>query len=215
MRLNKGDKLVFIGDSITDCGRNRPVGEAPGGGLGYGYVVLVDAFLQSAYPELNIRTVNVGISGHTVRDLKARWSTDVFDQKPDWLSIMIGTNDVWRQFDSPAQRESHVLIDEYETTLRELVTRTKPLLKGLVLMTPFFLESCQEDAMRSRMDEYGAVVRQIAEESDCLFVDTQAAFNKVLEHCYSAKIALDRVHPNQIGHMTLAREFLKAIGFNR
>ena len=62
------------------------------------------------------RVVDMGISGNTTRDLQARWQTDVLDLKPDWLSIMIGANDVWRQFDSPRQTEKHILIDEYKRT---------------------------------------------------------------------------------------------------
>ncbi|MCG6198000.1 GDSL family lipase, partial [Anoxybacillus sp. LAT_38] len=73
--------------------------------------------LQAVYPELGIRVVNKGISGNTVRDLKARWKEDVIAQKPDWVSIMIGINDVWRQYDLPLMKEKHVYLDEYETTL--------------------------------------------------------------------------------------------------
>jgi lysophospholipase L1-like esterase len=145
--------------------------------------------------------------------LKARWQTDVLDLKPDWLSIMIGINDVWRQYDQPLIPESHVDIEEYEKTLRELVLQTKPLLKGLVLMTPFYIEPNKNDAMRATMDRYGQVVKRIAEELDAVFVDTQAAFDRMLEHIYPATLAWDRVHPGMPGHVTLARAFLDAIGF--
>ena len=64
------------------------------------------------------------------------------------------------------------------------------------------------------MDQYGEVVRKIAEEYDCWFVDTQAAFNDVLNSLYPAALAWDRVHPSPAGHMVLARAFLKGIGFN-
>jgi lysophospholipase L1-like esterase len=215
MKLEQGQKLLFIGDSITDCDRARPAGEGLFGANGKGYVALVDAFLQSTYPELGIRVVNMGTSGNTVRDLKARWETDVTNQRPDWLSIMIGINDVWRQYDLPFITDGHVYIVEYERTLRELVESSRPNVKGLVLMTPFYLESNASDAMRRTMDEYGAVVRRIAAETDdALFVDTQAAFNKVLAHLYSATLAWDRVHPTQAGHMVLARAFLSAVGFD-
>ena len=63
--------------------------------------MMVDALLGAVYPERMIRVINMGVSGNTTRDLKARWQTDVLDLKPDWLSIMIGANDVWRQYDSP------------------------------------------------------------------------------------------------------------------
>ena len=114
---------------------------------------------------LAIRVVNQGISGNTVRDLKARWKTDVMDLKPDWVSIMIGTNDVWRQFDLPREPETHVGIEEYEKTLGELVAETKAATKGLVLMTPFYIEPNRTDAMRATMDRYGAVVKALAGEA--------------------------------------------------
>src|SRR5688572_22437979 len=103
----------MIGDSITDAGRARPIGEGHGQ-LGGGYVAMVDALIGATYPERLIRVVNVGISGNTVRDLKNRWTTDVTDLKPDWLSVMIGTNDVWRQFDAPKFPEAAVHPEEYE-----------------------------------------------------------------------------------------------------
>jgi lysophospholipase L1-like esterase len=213
MRLAKGQKLVMIGDSITDCERKRPLGEGLFGGTGKGYVAAVDALLHSVYPGLGIRVINMGTSGNTVRDLKARWDTDVMELQPDWLSIMIGINDVWRQYDQPTITESHVYIDEYEATLQELVARTKPTVQGLVLMTPFYIEPNRNDAMRATMDRYGAVVRRLAEEHNALFVDTQAAFDRVTEHIYPATLAWDRVHPSMTGHMTIARAFLQAIEF--
>ena len=213
MIVEQGQKLLFIGDSVTDCDRAKPDGEGLFEALGKGYVSYVNALLQAVYPEFGIRVVNKGISGHTVRDLKDRWQEDVIAQKPDYLSIMIGINDVWRQYDTPFIKEWHVYIDEYEQTLRNLVIETKPLVKSLVLMTPFYLESNEQDKMRQTMDQYGQVVRKIAEETDCLLVDTQAAFNEVLKDLYPATLAWDRVHPSSAGHMVLARAFLKEIGF--
>ena len=213
MILEPGSKLLFIGDSVTDCGRSQPTGEGLGDALGRGYVSLVDSLLGAAHPELGIRVVNVGTSGQTVRDLQARWKRDVLDLRPDWLSVMIGINDVWRQFDMPRRPEAGIPLDVYETTLREIVAEARPRLKGLVLMTPFYIEPNPADAMRARMDEYGAVVGRIADEQDAVFVDTQAAFAPVLARYHSSSIAWDRVHPNHIGHMILARAFLNAIGF--
>ena len=211
MKIAKGSKLVMIGDSITDAGRAQPVGEA--GGLGAGYVACVDALLGAACPDAAVRVVNVGTSGNTVRDLKARWQRDVIDLGPDWLSVMIGGNDVWRQFDLPRMAEIHVGLPEYEQTLDDLVGRVRPALEGLVLLTPFFLELNRQDAMRARMDAYGAAVKRLAARHDAVLVDTQAAFDAILATCHPAAIAGDRVHPNHVGHMVLARAFLKAIDF--
>jgi len=213
MKIHKGSKLVFIGDSITDCGRNRPVAEGLFDPLGKGYVNIISGLIGAACPERNIRIVNMGCSGDTARRLKARWQTDVIDLKPDWLSIMIGVNDVWRQFDMPLIKEEHVYLDEYKETLEELVSSTKPLLKGLVLMSPHYIEPNKKDPMRATMDKYGAVVKKIAAKHGAIFVDTQAAFDEVLKHCHPNTLAWDRVHPNIPGHTVFARAFLKAVEF--
>lgn len=213
MRIESGNKLVMIGDSITDCDRAKPAGEGLFEALGRGYVSQVNALLQATDPGRSIRVVNMGLSGNTVRDLKARWQADVLDQYPDWLSIMIGINDVWRQFDCPQQTEWAVPLNAYEQTLNELIEQTKAHLKGLVLMTPYFIEPNQQDAMRARMDEYGSVVKALAQKHGALLVDTQAAFDEVLAHLHPMTLAWDRVHPTQTGHMVITRAFLKAIGY--
>jgi lysophospholipase L1-like esterase len=214
MLIHPNSKLVMIGDSITDCGRAKPVGEGLFEALGKGYVSLVDALLQASHPQDCIRVVNMGTSGNTVRDLKARWQSDVLELSPDWLSIMIGINDVWRQFDTPLQAEWGVPPEEYERSLGELIERTQPRLKGLVLMTPYFIEPNRGDAMRARMDQYSEVVRRLAHSYQAVLVDTQAAFDGVLAYVHPMALAWDRVHPNQAGHMLIARTFLRAVGFD-
>ncbi|MBD2872064.1 SGNH/GDSL hydrolase family protein [Paenibacillus arenilitoris] len=214
MKLEQGQRLVMIGDSITDCERKFPYGEGLFQGVGRGYAALVDAMLQAAYPELSVRVTNMGIGGNTVRDLKARWQSDVLELKPDWLTVMIGINDVWRQFDQPAIPESHIPLEEYERTLEEIAKSALPGLQGLVIMTPFYLEPNAEDRMRKRMDEFGRAAGRVAERCGALFVDTQAVFAPMFEHVHPTAIASDRVHPSLTGHMLLARAFLRTIGFD-
>jgi lysophospholipase L1-like esterase len=212
MMLEANQTLLFIGDSITDAGRGRPVGTSKSG-LGGGYVGMVECILQATFPERRIRILNTGISGNRVIDLKDRWETDVLALKPDWLSVMIGINDVWRQFDSPLDPRQ-VLVDEFETTLDALVKRARPGLKGVVLMTPYYIETHAQDPMRRRMDAYGAVVKKLAKQHAAILVDTQAAFDAYLKHRPTQELCGDRVHPNGVGHMILARAFLKAAGLS-
>ena len=205
-------KLLFIGDSITDCGRARPVGERGGGGLGDGYVSFMDAFLGATKPELHLRTLNLGVGGDTVRDLETRWQRDVLDHAPDMVSVMIGANDVWRQFDAPYAKESHVGPEEYRDTLDRLLARTTPHVERLFVASPFFIESNKNDAMRARMDEYGAYAQEVAIEHGAIWVDVQSAFDALLKHVPSQSIAGDRVHPDATGHAVITRAFLKAMG---
>ena len=214
MKLSPRSRLVMIGDSVTDCDRARPVGEGEPEALGHGYVAEIAALLMAVYPARSIRVTNMGIGGNTVRDLAARWDTDVLALKSDWLSVMIGINDVWRHFDDDDARQAEAVPpEEFFQTYDGLLLRTRAQLKGLVLMTPYFIESSATDALRQRMNEYGAIVKQLATEHDAICVDTQAAFDRALVYHKSAVFSADRVHPNRIGHMILARAFLNAVGF--
>lgn len=215
MLFEKGDKVLFIGDSISDFDRARPVGEGLFNAWGTSYVADVGAMLCCMYPELCLRIVNMGVSGNQVRDLDARWQSDVLDLAPDWVSVLIGINDVWRQFDSPTQPEKHVPPEEYERTYEGLIERTLPHVKGMILMTPFFMEPNRRDPMRARMDAYGAIVERLARRHGLVFVDLQAAWDRLFEHMHPCAIAWDRIHPNQVGHMYIAKQFLHAVGADR
>ncbi len=212
MLLEHGDRIVFAGDSVTDMGSFSPVGE--GRGLGDGYVHLVDSFLTSFYPELHIRVTNSGMDGHNSRMLLERFDRDVTELNPDWVSICIGINDVWRQFDSLAFHEAHTSLETYEANLEAMIAKIKGKVKGIIMMTPYYIEANTEDAMRARMDEYGAVMKKVAEKHGAIFIDLQKVFAEFCGVRHSTNIAWDRVHPNQAGSMLIAKAFLKAIGFD-
>jgi lysophospholipase L1-like esterase len=212
VKLNPGARLLFIGDSVTDCNRLRPVGRGSRSALGEGYVAEVDKLLAQVHPRRPVRITNMGVSGNTVRDLAARWDTDVIALEPEWLAVMIGINDVWRQFDG-VDGAAAVPLEEYFDTYDGLLTRTRPLLKGLVLMTPYYVQGERRDIMRLQMDEYGRVVRDLAARHRALFADTQEAIDSVLTRLDYKVVAPDRVHPTEIGHSVLAHAFLRAVGF--
>nr|VFJ51240.1 MAG: Lysophospholipase L1 [Candidatus Kentron sp. FW] len=211
MKLKNRQSILFTGDSITDCERTYPVGT--GTGLGEGYVAFVDSLLATSYPERHIGILNTGINGNTIIDLEARWQMDVLRLGPDWLSVMIGINDVWRQFDSYYDPEP-LRIDKYQATYRKLLERTRQNLKGLVLMTPYFIEPDPSNPTRMCMDAYGSVVKQLAQEFDAVFVDVQTAFDLHLAHRNARSLTADGAHTNKIGHMIIARSFLTAMEFD-
>ena len=211
MLFEKNSVLLMIGDSITDCGRVRPVGE--GDGLGAGYVNFVSALLGAKYPSQNIKVLNTGISGDTVRNLAARWQGDVLDLAPDYLSILIGVNDVWRSFDSPNNPELAVDIAEYEATYRKLVAYTKEKVKKIVLLTPFLAEPDKTEPMMALLLGYIEAAKKIASENDLLLVDLQAEFDRYISGGTNPRaLAGDRVHPSQLGAMVIAKAFLKVCG---
>lgn len=208
------DRIVFAGDSVTDMESVQPVGEGLFDNLGKSYVRIVENMLSTWYPEVKVRVTNSGISGNTSRDLLERFQRDVVELKPDWVSICIGINDVWRQFDSPAMADYCVQPEEYEENMEKMIVSVKDCVKGVFIMTPYYMEPNPEDWMRKRMDEYGAICKKLAEKYNCIFIDLQEMFNQYFQFRHSSYIAWDRIHPNQIGATLIAREFLKHCEFD-
>lgn len=208
------DRIVFAGDSVTDMESAQPVGEGLFENVGKSYVRIVENMLSAFYPEVYIRVTNSGISGNTSRDLLQRFDRDVVSLNPDWVSICIGINDVWRQFDSPAMPDVQVSPEEYRSNVEQMILSVKDNVKGVFLMTPYYMESNAEDWMRKRMDTYGAICRELAEKYGCCFIDLQAVFNDYFQYRHSSYIAWDRIHPNQIGATVIARAFLEKCGFD-
>lgn len=206
MKIHPHSKFVFIGDSITDCGRWQSKNS-----LGNGYVNQINALLQSDYSQMGIDVINKGISGDTIRDLNNRWEHDVLAEAPDWLSIMIGINDVWQQLDNLIPKNRKIFVAEYEHTLDALIASVSPLVKGLVLMTPYYLQLDRADPMRAKRDSFGAVVQKLAKKYEAIFVDTQAPFDENLQKKDVADFSTDRVHINLAGHKILAKAFLNAV----
>lgn len=208
------DRIVFAGDSVTDMGSVQPVGEGLGDNVGNGYVRAVENLLSAVYPELRIRVTNSGISGNTSRDLLARYERDVVSLKPDWVSICIGINDVWRQFDCPAMADRWVLPEEYRENIEKMIIAVKDSVKGIFILSPYYMEPNREDTMRKRMDEYTAICAELAEKHGCRFVNFQKMYEDYFQIRHSTSIAWDRVHPNRIGSALMAREFLKQCDFD-
>ena len=214
MIFQNNDRIVFAGDSVTDMGSTNPIGEGLFENVGRGYVRLVESFLSAYYPEILTRVTNAGISGNTSRDLLARFDRDVVSLNPDWVSVCIGINDVWRQFDCPAIPDGQVLPEEYRNNVEEMILKVKDKVKGIFILSPYYIESNHDDFMRKRMNEYVEISKELAEKHGCRFVDFQKVFEDYCKIRHSAYIAWDRVHPNQVGSMLMAKAFLEQCDFD-
>ena len=208
------DRIVFFGDSVTDMGSVNPVGEGLFDNVGHSYVRIIENMLAVYYREIKIRVTNSGISGNTSRDLLARFDRDVVDLNPDWVSICIGINDVWRQFDSPAIPDCHVMPDEYAKNLETMILKVKDKVKGVFILTPYIMEPNSEGMMRSWMNEYVQICSDLAQKCGCIFVDFQKMYEDYCRIRHSSYIAWDRIHSNQIGATLMFREFLKKCDFD-
>lgn len=210
MIIHKNKTLLFIGDSITDCGRSYPVGK--GSGLGNGYVKLVADKIKKLHPDLNLNILNTGISGNTILDMERRWERDVLDLKADWVSIMIGINDVWQQVEAPHFFDQ-ITPERFKQVYCKLIESIVEDVDGVILMTPYYIELDRQDKMRKLMDDFGEIVKDLSYKYKTVYVNTQIGFDRYLEDHSSYSISDDKVHPNLIGHKIIANSFLEAIGF--
>ena len=205
--VQDGQMVVFIGDSITDCGR-RDVA-AP---LGNGYVKFIADLIAIRYPTLRVSIVNKGISGNTIADLRERWHDDVLVLKPDWVSILIGINDVHRTL---RNEPTAVPPNRYEQLYRECLSLTKERTTArLVLMEPFYISADTEtDSWRTKvlraLDDYQTVVRKLANEFGAIFVPLHELFQEQLRYRPADMFCPEPVHPNSVGHLLIAQDWLE------
>ena len=130
------DLILFTGDSVTDCDRNRndPVS------LGFGYAGSIARQLGMNFKDLDLRIQNTGISGNRTCDLIDRWNTDCIDLQPDWVSILVGVNNTWRRYDHDDPTQTPSLRAKPASYLNE--SRKRPRKNRAVRALPLEYKSC-------------------------------------------------------------------------
>ncbi|ULT56183.1 SGNH/GDSL hydrolase family protein [Neobacillus drentensis] len=202
--LKQSDVLLFIGDSITESGRFEDAEE-----IGFGYVRLIRDYLAINLPNQLPRVVNKGISGNHITDLVTRWDRDVIGINPDFVSISIGINDVWRRLDHP--EKELVFPDRYEGIYRNLLNEVKMKTKAkLILMEPSIHGEVVESPGNKMLIPYVEVVRKLAKEYNAILVETHQVFIDYLNQDSPQRLTSDGVHMNSIGNMLMAKAWIKS-----
>jgi lysophospholipase L1-like esterase len=206
LRIAENSLVLFQGDSITDCGRNRQQPDD----LGYGYAALIAHWLSALVPERKLRFLNRGVSGNRVRDLLARWDTDCIALQPDWVSILIGINDTWRRYDS----NDPTPVEAFERDYRALLQRTRERTRAqIILMEPFMLHvTPAHREWREDLDPKIEAVHKLAKEFGAILVLLDKLFTQASQKREPAFWAADGVHPTPAGHALIAQAWLKAVG---
>ena len=205
IELKPNDTIVFIGDSITDADRLARAYKP----YGFGYVHFAANYLLAKYPEYNLRIINTGISGNTVRDLSKRWQRDCLDHKPDVLSILIGINDLCRRYEN--RMNEAVLIEEYELTYERLLSIVKDKYNGqLILMEPFLFCEDKTNPAYETLQEYIHVVHTLAEKFSAVLIPLQDSIDKKIKIVPQKRWSDDMIHPYIWAHCWIAQRWLDA-----
>ncbi|MGN0171268.1 MAG: SGNH/GDSL hydrolase family protein [Acutalibacteraceae bacterium] len=149
-------KILFQGDSLTECNRNLNDPED----LGNGYAFVASQKIAERYPETSFTFVNRGVSGDRTWELLSRWQRDTIDEQPDMMTLMIGVNDCWRRYDA----NDPTSVEDYESNLRTLLDDFKANTTAKLLMIEPFL--VHEDTDLWREDFYLKInaFRRVAKE---------------------------------------------------
>lgn len=204
--------ILFQGDSITDCGRDRENDNS----VGIGYPLLVTSELGYEKPN-QFNFYNRGISGNRIVDVYARIKLDIINLKPDYMSILIGINDVWHEI----SRQNGVAPDKFEKIYDMLLTEIKEALPDikLILLAPFVLNgsaTCDCELVPDRWNQFqtgtklnAEAAQRLAKKHGAAFVELQSKFDE-LEAGHPGLWTHDGVHPTSAGHQIIKREWLKA-----
>jgi isoamyl acetate esterase len=205
IKLAKGDRIVFLGDSITQ------------GGVGpKGYVTLVKNALAEKHKDLGIEVIGAGVSGNKVPDLQKRLDRDVLKKKPTLVVVYIGINDVWHGENDPKKGTSK---EKFEEGLKDVIGKIKDAGAQVLLCTPSVIGEKVGGANKldAQLDEYSDVSRKVARDMKVPLCDLREAFQDYLKKTNTANkeagiLTGDRVHLNDAGYRFVADVMLKSLG---
>jgi acyl-CoA thioesterase-1 len=206
MLIKPNERILFTGDSITDCGRSREDSKL----LGSGYAAMAAIRLQKSLGSDELKIFNRGISGNQVSDLLGRFDSDLLDLKPTVISILIGINEVWRRYDS----NSPTSVETYEKNYRTLLEKIRAKLDArIVLLEPFLLHVPEDrHTWREDLDPKIDAVRRLAVEFQTELLPLDGIFAQAATQAPAAYWAPDGVHPSEEGHALIAQTWLENAG---
>jgi lysophospholipase L1-like esterase len=211
LQVQNGQKILFIGDSITDAGRRAT--ERP---YGNGFVKFFRDMLIAREPSKQIEIINKGIGGNTVWQLQDRWTDDMLFFKPDYVIILIGINDLHQPFAAGADKDEN--LKKYTKAYDEILTRTAKELPDckILLLEPFFMS--RDNSTKSFRTEvleilpdYIAVTHQMSKKYNTDLIKTQELFQNILKYYETDTICPEPVHPNATGHLIIAEAVYNAL----
>ena len=211
-KFENGARRLFQGDSITDMkwGRNQ---KDRNHYLGHSYVFLLASRLGVDMADANLEFFNRGVSGNKVSDLRKRWQKDAIEMNPDWLTVLIGVNDVSQGRGQPVD------LKKWEQDYRHILNQSRRANSKLniILMDPFVLRmtrlnsDAQWNYWRGEIDKLGKIVVRLAKDFNAIHIETQKIFDQAASQASPQHWIWDGVHPLPQGHELIARNWLQAV----
>jgi len=200
--VKTGEKVAFLGDSITQFGWGSPLG----------YVRLIVSGLEAN--GVKVEPIPAGISGHKSNDMLGRLDRDVLSKKPDWVTISCGVNDVWHG-------PNGVPLDAYKTNMTAIVDQAQAAKVKVMILTATMINEDAGNPNNQKLAAYNDFLRALAAEKKCLLADLNTQMQEAVANAVKAGgkpgklLTGDGVHMNLDGNMMMATGVLKAFGLSQ
>ena len=213
--VKSGDKIAFMGDSITQEGWGKPAG----------YVRLVMAGLKAN--GIEAEAVPAGISGHKSNQMLARLEKDVLSKKPQWMTLSCGVNDAWHgargvpldeamaangTFDAAVSERG-----TYKKNITEIIDKTTAAGIRPVILTATVIKEELDGELNKKLAPYNDFLRSLAKERKLQLADLNAMCHEAIKAANKPGtniLTYDGVHMAAEGNQLMATGVLQAFGLN-
>ena len=199
--VKTGEKVAFMGDSITAGGFGNPGG----------YVRLVMLGLEANGVKAGV--VPAGISGHKSNQMLARLETDVLSKKVQWMTLSCGVNDVWHGANG-------VPLEAYKSNINAILDKCQQAGVKVMILTSTMIGETPGDN-NTKLMVYNDFLRAAAKERHLLLADLNANMQQAVAARAAATgakpgwlLTMDGVHMNPVGDEMMAAGVLKAFGLD-
>lgn len=202
MQSSKPSKVIFFGDSITELGVQAG-----------GYITKMRQMLKEKNGA-NYQLIGAGISGNKVYDLFLRLEDDVLSQKPDWVFIYVGVNDVWHKKLLGTGTDP----DKFEKFYIAIIRKLQANGIQVALCTPAVIgeKNDGKNELDGDLNKFSQIIRNLAAKYDLPLCDLRQIFVEHLgqyngENKEKGILTNDGVHLNEAGNQLVAAQMLKII----
>ncbi|MCX6906428.1 MAG: GDSL-type esterase/lipase family protein [Verrucomicrobia bacterium] len=218
--IKSGQKLVFLGDSITAAGWGNPGG--------YSKLVIAGLIANG----LKVEGIGAGIGGHKSNQMLERLDRDVLSKKPDWMTLSCGVNDVWHGDKGVPLDDAQAAAGKYElrqgepakgtykANITAIVDKAQAAGVKVMILTATVIGEELDNDNNKKLAPYNNFLRGLAKEKKCLLADLNAAFQQKVKTAGNTTgkpgrlLTSDGVHMNPDGDQLMAATILRVFGMD-
>ena len=200
IQIKKDSKILFIGDSISDPKFNFRMMKDIKGRKIYALQLRNKLKKYSKGIKVDIK----GIASNRTYHIYDRLTKDCINLNPDVIIMLIGVNDAWENY---VPESYPPLLRPMEPHIREVYRRIRMELPDtqILYLMPFMIDAMEEKfPFHKKLDEYREILKNVALEHGATVLDLQEVFYETQKSIEPKKLAIDGIHPTNLGHKVMA-----------